>query len=142
MRRLEDLAGVELFEKTGRNAQLTEGGLVLLDYARQLLALNDEAVQAVSGLKVRGKIRLGMLQDFAETIRPSALASFSRAHPAVELEVRVERSTELLNALQRRDLIWSSCSGPRIRAKRSLPNRLEKYQWSGSGNIHPNRTKS
>jgi DNA-binding transcriptional LysR family regulator len=45
-----------------------------------------------------------MLQDFAETILPSALASFSRAHPAVELEVRVERSTELLNALQRRGL--------------------------------------
>jgi len=104
MRRLEDLAGVELFEKAGRNIQLTEGGLVLLEYARRLLALNDEAVQAVAGLKVHGKIRLGMLQDFAEAILPSALASFSRAHPAVELEVRVERSTELLNALQRRGL--------------------------------------
>jgi DNA-binding transcriptional LysR family regulator len=102
MRRLEDLAGVELFEKAGRNVQLTEGGFVLLGYARRLLALNDEAVQAVAGLKVRGKIRLGMLQDFAETILPSTLASFSRAHPAIELEVRVERSTELLNALQRR----------------------------------------
>jgi DNA-binding transcriptional LysR family regulator len=104
MRRLEDLAGVELFEKAGRNVQLTEGGLVLLGYARRLLALNDEAVQAVAGLNVRGRIRLGMLQDFAETILPSALASFSRAHPAVELEVRVEPSTELLNALHRRGL--------------------------------------
>lgn len=104
MRRLEDLAGVELFEKAGRNVRLTEGGLVLLEYARRLLALNDEAVQAVAGMKVHGKIRLGMLQDFAETILPSALASFSRAHPAVELEVRVERSTELVNALQRRGL--------------------------------------
>jgi DNA-binding transcriptional LysR family regulator len=104
MRRLEDLAGVELFEKAGRNVQLTEGGLILLEYARRLLAINDEAVQAVAGLRVHGKIRLGMLQDFAETILPSALALFSRAHPAVELEVRVERSTELLSALQRRGL--------------------------------------
>lgn len=104
MRRLEDLAGTDLFEKAGRNVRLTEGGFVLLEYARRLLALNDEAVQAVAGLKVHGKIRLGMLQDFAETILPFALASFSRAHPAVELEVRVERSTELLNALQRRGL--------------------------------------
>jgi DNA-binding transcriptional LysR family regulator len=104
MRRLEDLAGVKLFEKAGRNIQLTEGGLVLVEYARRLLALNDEAVQAVAGLKVRGKIRLGLLQDFAEAILPSALASFSRAHPAVELEVRVERSTELLVGLQRRGL--------------------------------------
>ncbi len=104
MRRLEDLAGIELFEKAGRSIQLTESGFALLEYARRLLALNDEAVQAVAGLKVRGKIRLGMLQDFAETILPSALASFSRAHPAVEMEVRVERSTDLLSALQRRGL--------------------------------------
>jgi DNA-binding transcriptional LysR family regulator len=104
MRRLEGLAGVDLFEKAGRNVQLTEGGFVLLEYARRLLSLNDEAVQAVTGLKIRGKIRLGMLQDFAETILPSALASFSRAHPGVELEVRVERSTDLLSALQRRSL--------------------------------------
>ncbi len=104
MRRLEGLAGVDLFEKAGRNVQLTEGGFVLLEYARRLLSLNDEAVQAVAGLKVRGKIRLGMLPDFAETILPSALAPFSRAHPAVELEVRVERSTDLLNALQQRSL--------------------------------------
>jgi DNA-binding transcriptional LysR family regulator len=104
MRRLEALAGVELFEKAGRNVQLTAGGLVLLEYAQRLLSLNDEAVQAVAGLKVLGKIRIGMLQDFAETILPSALASFSRAHPGVELEVRVERSTDLLNALRRRGL--------------------------------------
>jgi DNA-binding transcriptional LysR family regulator len=104
MRRLEALAGVDLFEKTGRNVQLTESGLILLEYARRLLALNDEALEAVAGLKVQGKIRLGMLQDFAETILPPALASFGRAHPAVELEVRVERSTELLNGLQRRGL--------------------------------------
>src|SRR3977135_599057 len=94
MRRLEDLAGVELFEKAGRNVQLPGGGLLLLEYARRLLALSDEAVQAVAGLKVRGKIRLGMLQDFAETILPSALASFSPAHPPAELAARGEDSTD------------------------------------------------
>jgi DNA-binding transcriptional LysR family regulator len=104
MRRLEALAGVELFEKAGRNVQLTAGGRVLLEYAQRLLSLNDEAVQAVAGLKVHGKIRIGMLQDFAETILPSALASFSRAHPGIELEVRVERSTDLLSALRRHAL--------------------------------------
>src|SRR5258705_12725170 len=62
MRRLGDLAGVELFEKSGRNIQLTEGGLVLFEYARRLLDLNDEAVQAVVGLNVHGKILLGILQ--------------------------------------------------------------------------------
>src|SRR5260370_36191482 len=104
MRRLEGVAGVDFFEKAVRTVQLTEGGVVLLESARRLLALNDEAIQAVAGLKMRGKRRLGMLQDFAETILPSALASFSRAHPAIELEVRVESSTELLNALERRGL--------------------------------------
>src|SRR5260370_34917955 len=61
MRRLEDLAGVELFEKAGRNVQLTEGGLVLLESAPRLRGLNDEAVQTVSRLKIRAKSRSARL---------------------------------------------------------------------------------
>jgi hypothetical protein len=42
-----------------------------------MLALNDEAMQAVSGTVVRGTVRLGLLQDFAETILPGVLATVS-----------------------------------------------------------------
>jgi DNA-binding transcriptional LysR family regulator len=44
---------------------LAEPGEVILDYAKRMLALNEEALLAASGVKVEGKVRLGLLQDFA-----------------------------------------------------------------------------
>ena len=96
MRRLENQVGVRLLQKNGRKLALTDAGEVLLGYANRLLALNDEAVQATAGVNLKGKVRLGLLQDFAETILPPALAAFTRAQPAVEIAVQVEPSKRLI----------------------------------------------
>src|SRR5215472_3904470 len=104
MRRLEDQVGVRLLEKNGRKLALTDAGEVLLGYAERLLALNDEAVQATAGVNVKGKVRLGLLQDFAETILPATLAAFTRAQPAVEIAVQVEPSKRLIAAVRQHRL--------------------------------------
>jgi DNA-binding transcriptional LysR family regulator len=69
-----------------------------------MMALNDEALQAVSGTPVRGTVRLGLLQDFAETVLPGVLATFSRAHPSVEIDIQVERSIDLIRGIRTRRL--------------------------------------
>jgi DNA-binding transcriptional LysR family regulator len=104
MNRLEKLVGLAPFERNGRGVTLTASGAILVGYARRLLALNDEAMQAVSGIGVEGTVRLGLLQDFAETILPGVLATFSRAHPAVEVDVQVERSVDLQQGIRTRRL--------------------------------------
>lgn len=100
MNRLEELTGVAAFERSGRGTMLTAPGAILVGYARRMLALNDEAMQAVSGIAVRGTVRLGLLQDFAETVLPGVLATFSGAHPSVEIDVRVERSVDLIQGIR------------------------------------------
>ena len=104
MRRLESQVGLPIFQRIGKKLNLTENGKVLLDYARKLLALNDEAIQAASRTKLRGRLRLGLLQDFAESILPKSLAAFSRAQPGIEMHVRTESSVKLLELLQRREI--------------------------------------
>jgi DNA-binding transcriptional LysR family regulator len=104
MNRLEELIGVAAFERRGRGITLTASGEILVGYARRMLALNDEAMQAVSGTAVRGTVRLGLLQDFAETILPGVLATFSRAHPSVEIDIQVERSIDLIRGIRTRRL--------------------------------------
>ena len=104
MRRLESQVGVPIFQRIGKKLNLTENGKVLLDYTRKLLALNDEAIQAAAGTKLRGRLRLGLLQDFAESILPKSLAAFSRAQPGIEMHVRTESSVKLLELLQRREI--------------------------------------
>ena len=95
LKKLEDQAGVPLVRKSGRGLTLTDSGEALLSYARRLLNLNDEAVSAVRGVELEGWIRLGLQEDFGETILPQVLGRFARAHPKVAIEGRIARHSEL-----------------------------------------------
>lgn len=95
MRRLEEQVGRTLLRKEGRGLVPTEAGELLLSYARRLLALNDEAVGAVAESSVEGVVRVGVPQDLPEGWLAPVLARFSAAHPAVRLEVRIDRSRVL-----------------------------------------------
>ena len=77
MNRLEEMTGTAAFEQADESSDAS--GAILAAYARRMLALNDEAMQAVSGIGVRGTVRLGLLQDFSEAVLPGVLATFSRA---------------------------------------------------------------
>lgn len=99
LRGLEERIGKPLFRKTGRTLALTEDGELLVGYARRLLALNDEAAMAVTATGLQGALRFGMTQDFAEGGLTQALARFGRAHPSLRVDLRVDRSEPLANAV-------------------------------------------
>ncbi len=105
LKKLEEQAGQPLMRKSGRGLVLTPAGEVMLAYARRLLTLNDEAVQAVqgSGLK-QDWIRFGMQEDFGESLLPAILGQFSRAHPQFRLDVKVARNQQLLDGLAKGEL--------------------------------------
>jgi len=79
MRKLESQAGEALFRKDSRKLVLTEGGDVLLSYARRILALNDDAMQALGRSRVSGEVKFGSSQDFGEAWLPTVLAQFRKA---------------------------------------------------------------
>ncbi|CAO3362807.1 LysR substrate-binding domain-containing protein [Azospirillum palustre] len=95
LKKLEEQAGTALVRKAGRGLTLTDGGEVLLSYARRLLNLNDEAMSAVRGAGLEGWVRLGIQEDFGETVLPQVLGRFARAHPKVRIEGRIARNSEL-----------------------------------------------
>lgn len=100
LRALEERVGKPLFRKTGRRQQPTEAGEQLVSFARRLLALNDEAVLAVRGDGLQGKIRLGVPQDFADSWLPRTLALFTAAQPKVQLDIVVTQSDWMLHMLR------------------------------------------
>lgn len=95
LRKLEDQTGVALVRKSGRGLALTDGGEALLSYGRRLLELNDEALSAVRGVELEGWVRLGLQEDFGETVLPHVLGRFARAHPRVRIEGRIGRNNDL-----------------------------------------------
>ncbi len=96
LKKLEEQAGTPIFRKEGRGLALTEAGETMLGYARRLLDLNDEAATALHGTELEGWVRLGLQEDFGETLLPEVLGRFARAHPKVRIEARVVRNVELV----------------------------------------------
>ena len=104
IKRLEELVQQPLFGREGRRLALTPPGDVLLDYARRVLALHDEAVAAVSAGQFAGPVRVGMVQDFAETLLSGLLSRFAGLHPESQIFARVAGTAELQTMIERKQL--------------------------------------
>lgn len=96
LKKLEEQAGAPMLRKSGRGLALTEAGETMLAYARRLLDLNDEAAAALHGAELEGWVRLGLQEDFGESLLPAALGRFARAHPRVRVEICIARNADML----------------------------------------------
>lgn len=101
MQRLEQLVEIPLFQKKGRQKQLTDAGHQLLRHARQMMALNDEALNALRENHLNGVLRIGSPHDIADTILPPLLGHIARVAPGLRLEIDIGRSPFLMEDLHR-----------------------------------------
>ena len=88
LKKLEQQSGVQLFVRKGRGLVPTEAGEALANYARQIIALNDEAAMAVGANVAPETIRIGMPQDYFDDVMPATLRAFSTLHPNAHVNVR------------------------------------------------------
>nr|WP_298689915.1 LysR substrate-binding domain-containing protein [uncultured Dongia sp.] len=134
LKKLEEQVGEVLLRKDGRGLALTASGEIMLSYARRLLELNDEALAATRGVAVEGWVRLGLVQDFAESWLPLLLGRFARAHPQIRVDVQVDRGVNLAEAVEKGELdlalCWGDYPSPRRRKVAEIPLR-----WIGSSDF-------
>jgi DNA-binding transcriptional LysR family regulator len=116
MKRLQDDVGARLFRKSGRGVALTEAGELVLRYGRRMLELNDELLGTVRGAAAAGSVRLGVTQDLAQEMLPQALAELRRLHPRAQVEVRIEGSGALADAVDAGQLDLALALGQAQRA--------------------------
>jgi len=111
MKRLEETLQTPLFHRDGRRLTLTPAGQTLLTFAREILNTNDRAVATLTGDALAGPARVGLVQDFAETLLSGLLSRFARLHEETQLQVRVAGSAELLELLAADRLDVVLCMG-------------------------------
>ena len=99
LKRLEGQIGEPVFLRTGKQMTLTGTGARLVEYARRLLDLNDEALSVTSESSIDGTVTLGVPHDVMETWLPAVIAGFRRSHPSATLKVVEGRSAILLSRL-------------------------------------------
>ncbi|TFB37224.1 LysR family transcriptional regulator [Pseudomonas sp. F01002] len=101
VRKLEELVGHSLLlrDRTGQNVSVTEHGELLIHYARRLLALSSEAVEAMASDLDLEILRIGVPEDFDARRLAVILAGFNRARPEARLETVSGMSIDLKQKL-------------------------------------------
>ncbi|MBR0956823.1 LysR family transcriptional regulator [Bradyrhizobium japonicum] len=87
IRRLEERLDVRLFHRTRSGVALSAAGQELLVYAKRLLELNAEAVDALRARKREAMVRLGVMDDYGTIVVPPLLAQFAKSHPEIRVEI-------------------------------------------------------
>jgi DNA-binding transcriptional LysR family regulator len=117
IRKLEGLVGRDLFVRTSRGLNLTTEGMTLIPYARDMLALNDQFAERLGGRQPIGRVRLGVVEDFAATRLVEILAAFRSQNPAIHIDIIVEANRRLAAMIENDKLDVAVCDTTCLRRK-------------------------
>ncbi|RST88005.1 LysR family transcriptional regulator [Aquibium carbonis] len=104
VKRLEETLGDILFERGSRGVVLTRKGDLLLPNARRIVALMHETMAAFRAPPLSGHVRIGIPEEYGQSILSRALGAFSKRHPDVDLTVNYGCSAVHLAKVQGREL--------------------------------------
>jgi len=143
VRRLEQNLGKLLLVRNSKRVRLTDSGETFFPFAERILRLNDEALNEIGQPEVRGRVRLGIPDDYAAYFLPRVLANFGALYPRIRLEVSCELSVSLPGMLaagdidlalttrqpqseggtflRREQLVWAEAEHKRVHDREPLP---------------------
>jgi len=98
---LEAQLGLTLFHRLPRGVKLTAAGQLLLDYARRLGALADEAERAMAEVKglCRGRLAIGASTTIGVYLLPNLLGDYRRRYPDIDLQFDISNTEDIENRL-------------------------------------------
>lgn len=97
LQRLEEILGYRLVVRSqGHIDGLTLEGQRFLGYARDILARMDDAVQAICRPRLRGRIRLGVPEDFAVAELHAVVSRCLTRNPDLQIEITATLSCYLV----------------------------------------------
>ncbi|MEM1073761.1 MAG: LysR family transcriptional regulator [Pseudomonadota bacterium] len=144
IRKLEHATGKKLVSRgRGQLMHLTAEGKAFLVYARRILTLSQEAIDALDSAGSLAKIRLGTTVTLALSVVSDVLSAFAKMHRNIQVEITCDRSDALLDRLDsgeidvafmmdqgRRDgrsfvhsqpLVWASSKGLELAKDSEVP---------------------
>ncbi|KAF1022425.1 MAG: HTH-type transcriptional regulator MetR [Paracidovorax wautersii] len=130
LQKLEQAVGQQLLHRSARSLALTPAGTELLGYARRMLALHDETLDALNGPALSGEVRMGVPDDYATRYLTPVLRDFAARHAGVDILLDCEQSTALIPKLRRGELDLALVSRDRPSLGRLLFK--EPMVWVGA----------
>ncbi len=113
LKRLEELLGLSLLDRSGRGIALTPAGEQMLAYARRMVALNDEVMGRLTDQAFEGEVVFGVPHDVVYPVVPRVLKQFNASFPRVNVNLVTSNTRQLKEEFQRGayDLILTTETG-------------------------------
>jgi DNA-binding transcriptional LysR family regulator len=132
IKRLEEMLGARLLERSNQGIQLTEAGETLLGYCEQFLRLNNATLAALSQRQLAGKISFGIPTDYAQDFLHRFMPVLMQELPQLDARIICERSRHLRQLVDRGELDVAIVAGePQFDNEELLWS--ERLIWSALG---------
>lgn len=131
VQKLEEIVGQQLFERRGRGVSLTARGEQLLPIARQVIETLDQTVFMMRETTAKWEVRLGIPEEYGDTLLPSILSGFSEERPGARILLRCGSSVEFPAALAAGELDIA-LHAPEVVTTQDLIVHREAAVWTGS----------
>ena len=94
---LEEFVGLKLLDRLGREVVMTKAGELLYGYAKQVLALRNQALQALEEYKgsLKGHLIIGGSNIPGEYVLPTLLARFKAQYPEISITLKIGDSRDI-----------------------------------------------
>ncbi|MEX0282737.1 MAG: LysR family transcriptional regulator [Arenibacterium sp.] len=103
LKRLEELLGQTLLDRSGRGIALTPSGEQLLGYAKRMVALNDELIARLTDNAFEGEVVLGVPHDIVYPAIPRVLQQFNAAYPRYRVQLISSNTRALKEQYERNE---------------------------------------
>ena len=131
IKRLEEIIGKCLFDRSRNSVAITQSGETLLVFANRILNANDAALSHINRPSAEGLIRIGAPDDYATILLPPILALFSKENPLVQFEVTCDNASDLLSLLDNGELDLVIATHPQDAVAGTIARR-EPLHWVAS----------
>lgn len=152
LKKLEEEVGARLFDRLGRGVSPTKAAEVLYGYTRRLLALRDEALEAVATMEnlVRGRLMVGASTIPGNYLLPGLLSQMRTLYPELKVCLRLSHTAGVADLVEGGE-VELGLTGARLENRRLDQSPCWKdemvltvsvdHPWARLGTIGPERIK-
>jgi DNA-binding transcriptional LysR family regulator len=146
IRALEELVGERLVDRLGREVLPTAAGKILHHYAREIIRMRNEAIQAIDRYKgsLSGHFTIGASTIPGTYLLPGLIGSFKERYPEIQITLRISDSAEVVERIidgsLEAGLIGAPWDDRRIVLEEVFSDELvlavySEHRWAGAGEV-------
>lgn len=101
IRALEEMLGEKLIDRLGREVLPTPAGKILYRYARNMIQMRNEAIQALEKYKgnLAGHLLIGASTIPGTYILPGLIGAFKEKYPDIRITLKISGSSEIVDRI-------------------------------------------